>query len=75
MVPEDGESAADAQTATRTLINLAVTSGSGWRIPPQPEMPPPLGLFGVTGPADAAWLRTRLSDQPAHCLQQPTTQP
>ena len=36
-----------------------------------PEMPPPAGLFGVTDPADVAWLRTMLSDQPVHCLSQP----
>lgn len=71
MVPEDGESAADAQPATQALIDLAVKSDSGWRIPPLPEMPPPFGLFGVTDPADVAWLRTILSDQPVGCLQQP----
>ncbi|MEV5546807.1 alpha/beta hydrolase family protein [Streptomyces sp. NPDC052309] len=71
MVPEDGESAADVQPATRALIDLALTSASGWRVPPLPEMPPPFGLFGVTDPADAAWLRTMLSDQPVRCLQQP----
>ncbi len=46
-------------------------SGSGWRVPPLPEGPPPLGLFGVTDPSDVAWLRTMLSDQPVRCLQQP----
>ncbi|MFE3828415.1 alpha/beta hydrolase [Streptomyces sp. NPDC059092] len=71
MVPEDGESAADVQPMTRTLIDLALRSESGWRIPPPPEMPPPSGLFGVTDPADIAWLRTMLSDQPVRCLQQP----
>lgn len=71
MVPEDGESAADVQPATRALIDQAAASESGWRIPPLPEMPPPFGLFGVTDPADVAWLRTMLSDQPVRCLQQP----
>ncbi|MFD3525351.1 alpha/beta fold hydrolase [Streptomyces sp. NPDC058653] len=71
MVPEDGESAADVQPVTRNLIEQAARSGSGWRIPPLPEMPPPFGLFGVTDPADIAWLRTMLSDQPVRCLQQP----
>lgn len=70
MVPEDGESAADAQPATRALIDRAVESDV-WRIPPLPELPPPFGLFGVTDPADIAWLRTMLSDQPVRCLQQP----
>jgi len=71
MVPEDGETAADVLPLTKTLIDLAVNSESGWRVPPLPELPPPLGLFGVTDPADMAWLRAMLSDQPVRCLQQP----
>ena len=70
MVPEDGETAVDVQPMSQTLIDLAARSGS-WRIPPLPERPPPFGLFGVTDPADAAWLRSMLSDQPVRCLQQP----
>ncbi|MFJ3713505.1 alpha/beta fold hydrolase [Streptomyces sp. NBC_01267] len=71
MVPEDGENAVDALPASQTGINLALTSDSGWRVPPLPEMPPPMGLFGVTDPTDVAWLRTMLSDLPVRCLQQP----
>ncbi|MFJ8477000.1 alpha/beta fold hydrolase [Kitasatospora sp. NPDC094011] len=71
MVPEDGESAVDVQPVTRHLIELAEKSGSGWRVPPMPEQPAPFGLFGVTDPADVAWLRGTLSDQPVRCLQQP----
>ncbi|MFJ5292332.1 MULTISPECIES: alpha/beta hydrolase [unclassified Streptomyces] len=71
MVPEDGESAADVMPITQPLIDLALRSDSGWRVPPLPEMPPPMGLFGVTDPADVAWLRSMLSDQPVRCLQQP----
>ena len=71
MVPEDGESALDVQPITQVLIDLAAKSGDGWRIPPMPEQPSPLGLFGVTDPEDAAWLRSMLSDQPVRCLQQP----
>jgi pimeloyl-ACP methyl ester carboxylesterase len=71
MVPLHGESAVDVMPGTRQLIELAANSDSGWRIPPMPELPPPLGLFGVTEPADVAWLRTMLSDQPVHCLDQP----
>ncbi|MFI7386285.1 alpha/beta fold hydrolase [Streptomyces sp. NPDC049813] len=71
MVPEDGESAADVQPVTRRLIELAEQSESGWRVPPLPELPAPFGLFGVTDPADVAWLRGMLSDQPVRCLQQP----
>ncbi|MCX5166454.1 alpha/beta fold hydrolase [Streptomyces antibioticus] len=71
MVPEDGESAVDVQPVTRHLIELAEKSESGWRVPPMPEQPAPFGLFGVTDPADVAWLRGMLSDQPVRCLQQP----
>ncbi|MFD4195524.1 alpha/beta fold hydrolase [Amycolatopsis thermoflava] len=71
MVPEDGESAADVLPVTQGLIDLALASESGWRVPPMPELPPPAGLFGVTDPDDVAWLRTMLSDQPVRCLQQP----
>jgi pimeloyl-ACP methyl ester carboxylesterase len=71
MVPEDGESAVDVMPTTQALIDHAVKSGGGWRIPPLPEFPPPMGLFGVTDPADVAWLRTMLSDQSVLCLQQP----
>jgi pimeloyl-ACP methyl ester carboxylesterase len=70
MVPEDGESAVDIQPVTRKLIDLAAESGSGWRIPPLPEQPT-FGLFGVTDPADAAWLRATLSDQSVRCLLEP----
>lgn len=68
MVPENGEAAIDVLPVTRQLVDLAV---DGWRVPPMPEQPPPLGLFGVTDPADAAWLREMLSDHPVRCLQEP----
>jgi hypothetical protein len=68
MVPEDGESAVDVLPVTKQLIDLAV---DGWRVPPMPEQPPPLGLFGVTDPDDLAWLRSMLSDQPVRCLREP----
>ncbi|EOD66952.1 esterase [Amycolatopsis vancoresmycina DSM 44592] len=68
MVPEDGETAVDVMPITEQLIDAAV---DGWRVPPLPELPPPLGLFGVTDPGDAAWLRSMLSDQPVRCLQEP----
>jgi len=71
MVPEDGESAIDVLPVTRTLIDQAARTGDGWRVPPLPELPAPLGLFGVTDPADVAWLREMVSDHPARCLRQP----
>jgi pimeloyl-ACP methyl ester carboxylesterase len=71
MVPRDGESAADVLPVTQALIDLAAESGTAWRIPPLPERPSPAGLFGVTDPADVAWLRTMLSDESVRCFQQP----
>jgi pimeloyl-ACP methyl ester carboxylesterase len=72
MVPSDGEAAADLYPdMVQYLIDLAEASGTGWRVPPLPEMPPPVGLFGVNDPADMAWLRSILSDLPIRCLQQP----
>jgi pimeloyl-ACP methyl ester carboxylesterase len=71
MVPLDGESAADVMPVTRHLIDQALTSQSGWRVPPLPELPPPTGLFGITDPSDIAWVRSMASDHPVRCLQQP----
>jgi len=71
MVPEDGENAVDVMPITQVVIDAALGSGDGWRVPPLPELPSPLGLFGVTDPADVAWLRTMLSDHTVRCLQQP----
>ncbi|MFD4507137.1 alpha/beta fold hydrolase [Streptomyces sp. NPDC058457] len=71
MVPEHGETAADIQPVTRALIDRALASDSGWRVPPLPKLPPPYGLFGVTEAADVAWLRSMLSDQSVRSFQQP----
>ncbi|MFD0025685.1 alpha/beta fold hydrolase [Streptomyces sp. NPDC058382] len=71
MVPEHGETAVDAQPITQVMIDDAAKSDTPWRIPPLPEFPAPVGLFGVTDPADVARLRAMLSDQPVLCLQQP----
>ncbi|MFC8448752.1 alpha/beta fold hydrolase [Kitasatospora sp. NPDC057223] len=71
MVPADGESVLDVMPLTRHLLDLAAGSDAPWRVPPLPEGPAPVGLFGVTDPADAAWLRTILSDESARCFEQP----
>ncbi|MBO1414869.1 alpha/beta fold hydrolase [Streptomyces sp. FH025] len=72
MVPTDGESALDViPEMTQRLIDAAAASDAPWRIPPVPEMPAPMGLFGVTDPADTAWLRTLLSDESVRCFLQP----
>lgn len=71
MVPVDGETAVDVMPITGMLIEQAAASGSPWRIPPLPERPAPLGLFGITDPADAAWIRSTLVDEPVLAYQQP----
>jgi len=71
MVPADGETAIDVMPVVQVTIDLAARTDVPWRIPPLPELPAPRGLFGVTDPADAAWLRTLLSDESALCFQQP----
>ncbi|WP_406192548.1 alpha/beta hydrolase [Kitasatospora sp. NBC_01560] len=71
MVPADGESVLDVMPATRYLLDRAAGSDAPWRIPPMPQGAAPAGLFGVTEPADVAWLRTLLSDESARCFQQP----
>ncbi|MGW7595488.1 alpha/beta fold hydrolase, partial [Streptomyces rubiginosohelvolus] len=58
MVPEDGESAADVMPFAQAMIDHALTSESGWRIPPLAGMESSSDLFGVTEPADVAWLRS-----------------
>jgi len=65
MVPRDGESALDVLPVTQQLIDEAAAGDTPWRIPPMSRS------FGVTDPADLAWLDTMLSDQPVRCLTQP----
>ncbi|WP_182873383.1 alpha/beta hydrolase [Microbispora sp. H10670] len=71
MVPADGETVLDVMPLTQHLIDAAAVSDEPWRIPPMPEGPAPMGLFGVTDPADTAWLRTILGDESVRCFQQP----
>lgn len=71
IVPEDGESAVDVIPITQELIDNALLSGSGWRVPPPAEAPAPIGLFGITDPDDIAWVSSMLSDQPVRCFQEP----
>jgi pimeloyl-ACP methyl ester carboxylesterase len=72
MVPVHGETAVDVMPFTQALIDRAAQSGAeAWRIPPLPERSAPFGLFGVTDPADAAWVRGLLSDESVRCYQQP----
>ena len=70
MVPGDGENAIDVMPVTQVMIAAAAGSDEPWRIPPLPEFPSPVGLFGVTDPDDVAWLRTTLGDESVRCFQE-----
>jgi pimeloyl-ACP methyl ester carboxylesterase len=71
MVPTHGENAIDVLPLTQFLIDGAAATAQPWRIPPLPELPAPLGLFGVTDPDDIAWLKSTLTDESVRCFQQP----
>ncbi|WP_333770753.1 alpha/beta fold hydrolase [Streptomyces sp. IBSBF 2435] len=71
MVPVHGENAIDVMPLTQALIDGAAATAEPWRIPPLPEHPAPLGLFGVTDPGDTAWLRSTLTDESVLCFRQP----
>jgi pimeloyl-ACP methyl ester carboxylesterase len=59
------------EKATAGMIELAEKSDTPWRVPPLPELPAPLGLFGVNDPDDVAWLRATLVDEPVLAYRQP----
>jgi pimeloyl-ACP methyl ester carboxylesterase len=68
-LPRDGECLLDflpPDARERTLAG-AEPAGEGWYLPPQRVEHP----FGVTDPADAAWLRARLSAHPLASIAQP----
>jgi pimeloyl-ACP methyl ester carboxylesterase len=71
-VPQDGQCLLDlfpVEAQAQTLAR-ARAEGDGWRLPPQQEEEP----FGVTDPADAQWLRSKLSPHPVKTFQQPVGQ-
>ncbi|MFC1406349.1 MULTISPECIES: alpha/beta fold hydrolase [Streptacidiphilus] len=71
MVPTHGENAIDVMPLTQGMIDGAAADAQPWRIPPLPEFPAPLGLFGVTDPDDLVWLKAMLTDESVLCFQQP----
>jgi pimeloyl-ACP methyl ester carboxylesterase len=65
-VAQSGLALFDRYPQTREQTAEAVrTVGEGWRVPPPPWD------FGVTDPADLAWLRPRLTPQPLAACEQP----
>ncbi len=68
-VPQNGQCLLDflpPQARAQTLAR-ARAEGEGWRLPAQQEQQP----FGVTDPADADWLRGKLSAHPVKTFEQP----
>ncbi|WP_390899430.1 hypothetical protein [Streptomyces mirabilis] len=55
MVPIHGEYAVDVMPLTQVVIDSAAATTQPWRIPLLPELPAPLGLFGVTDPEGVTW--------------------
>jgi pimeloyl-ACP methyl ester carboxylesterase len=68
-LPLDGECLLDflPPDARARTLGRAREAGEGWYLPPQRDEHP----YGVTDPADAAWLRARLSAHPLATLAQP----
>ncbi|MCA1509880.1 alpha/beta hydrolase [Bradyrhizobium sp. NBAIM01] len=61
-VPRDGQSLFDLNEGGREPMRKAVSSGDGYRIPPNP--PPP-----DTSPADLDWLNARRVPMPIKCFE------
>jgi pimeloyl-ACP methyl ester carboxylesterase len=68
-LPRDGECLLDALPpgAREQTLARARAEGEGWYLPPQRDAHP----YGVTDPADVAWVRRRLTAHPLRTLQQP----
>ncbi|MBL8697416.1 MAG: alpha/beta hydrolase [Alphaproteobacteria bacterium] len=67
-VPENGQCALDQVSPERRAeIEATIrTAGQGWFAPPTPAR-----RFGVTDPADIAWIDGRCTPQPARCMTDP----
>jgi pimeloyl-ACP methyl ester carboxylesterase len=68
IVAEDGQSQYDLLPSERREYyrQRARNEGDGWRVPP-----PPPEAMGITDPAEAAWLRERMTFHPLRALEQP----
>jgi pimeloyl-ACP methyl ester carboxylesterase len=65
----DGESLHDRapERFVRAMRNKAARDGDGWRIPPLSA-----AQVGVTDPADAAWVESRVTPHPLKSFEEPT---
>ena len=68
-LPRTGESIFDLNGPERAaaMIDLADRTGEGWYIPAGDA-----ARYGVTDPADAAWLNARMTAQPLRTYQEPS---
>lgn len=65
--PEDGQSSTGAFTGgTGERLSEMSEQGDGWLLPPLP-----LEAFGVTDPADVAWMEPRRHPHPVRTLHEP----
>ena len=66
IVPEDGRSALDFQVPERRqAMKQAAADHNGWQLPPVPAE-----FYGVTDPAQAAWVNGHCTPQPFATFQQ-----
>jgi pimeloyl-ACP methyl ester carboxylesterase len=70
MVPRSGEAVLDiaGTDVVRTLRDWIAEEGHGTRLPAAVSGPE---FYGITDPADIAWMTPRLTDQPAATYEQP----
>lgn len=68
-LPRDGECLLDflPPPAREQTLARARAEGEGWYLPPQRDAHP----YGITDPADIAWVRRKLTAQPLKTMQQP----
>lgn len=68
-LPRDGECLFDflPPEAREQTLARARTEGEGWYLPPQRDEHP----YGITDPADVAWLRSKFTAQPLKPMRQP----
>jgi pimeloyl-ACP methyl ester carboxylesterase len=65
-IPHDGQSAFDLMPGMgEQWAQMAASDGDGWRVPPMS----PIAL-GITNPADAVWVQSRLTPMPLLTHQQ-----
>jgi pimeloyl-ACP methyl ester carboxylesterase len=66
-MPRDGQCANDVFPGSEEAYAASIaTEGNGWLIPP-----PPGETFGITDPADLAWVRSRLTPHPLRTFTLP----